>query len=597
MSSTLSELPIEIFILIRDFLVIVDLSAFIIPEKESLEKFTEEESRRSWRNILALSNSKEWRAIRRETILWSLNRFASERFRCYKLFQKRILNCVHDPVRQLDFNFDSASDENAATLLAGNKCYILKRVGGSDIKLPSSNRIRVLSLSSFPELRELGDYDNLVQLHLADCPAISQSGEMPRLSLLSLSNSAFPMNFPTENLKVLALQGGNIEFLFHYVSNLPQLEELSLHTAITLSHVVKCPFPTLKKVKFQLSADSIGILDISGLFNLRHLEIQLPTPPVIIRGKKKVYPILQTLSTPCDIFLDKNFSLLKNVNSLTVENFPDDKFNINQYFTIPNIKLTSSNGSVLDRKNRNIHLGEKVHSLTLSMGVGKIQGSNPLSHSLLHVHLIKNFYITDLTPFKNVETLQLEHCLQITNIFPLKDIPHLNLVNLPKVKTFSCLGKKRRYLRIVGCSGLSDADIVGFGQVQSLEVDNCSKVTRISGNSKNIQLTVKNCNNLREISLSGLLQTKVSVVNCPLLKIFRWERKIFYLQIELCPTLDQSTLRGSCDYLNGKESSFQREKVVEWAYDYLLPILNIILSFCAILYVLYIRSLTEQVSQ
>jgi hypothetical protein len=67
-------------------------------------------------------------------------------------------------------------------------------------------------------------------------------------------------------------------------------------------------------------------------------------------------------------------------------------------------------------------------------------------------------------------------------------------------------------------------------------------------------LTVKNCEQLQWVSLSGLLHTKVSLMNCSLLKCFLSKRKVFSLQIEKCPALSQLTLRSTCDYLNGDNS-------------------------------------------
>jgi hypothetical protein len=550
MSSTLSELPVEIFILIRDFLVIVDLRAFIKPEKEGLEKFTEQEAFRSRRNVLSVSNGKERRQIRKETMLWSLNRFASDKFRDKNSFHKRIVDGVRYPQKQVGFNFHLAAVENIVTALAGNNSEVLRCDGYRDItrKLPCSKSIRVLSLSSFDELRELGDYEYLEQLILRFCMNIEQTGEMPKLSSLSLIYSAFPMEFPTESLKVLTIEGID-DFLLHNCRNLPQLEELTFK-AILPPDVVKFFFPALKKVKFQILTGCTSVLDISELVSLRHLEILVPTPLAVIRGRNKIYPNLETLVTPYDKFLEENFCLLRNPKRLVVENFPVNHPTIGQYVSIPNFKLISSNGSVVDHRNYCIHLDDKLKSLSLSMGVSKIQISNP--QSIFNVYL-KNAQITDLTPFKYVEFLQLKDCTQINDLSPLKDIPHLTLIHLPKVTTFSCLGKKQRYLRIVRCIGLHDADIDWFEQVHSLEVNDCQNILGMKGLSKNIQLTVKNCEQLQSISLCGR-HIKVSLMNCPLLKCLRLERKIFSLQVSKCPALEYSILFDYHEYFNGRDT-------------------------------------------
>jgi hypothetical protein len=72
---------------------------------EDIEKFMQEDSERSWRNLLAASNSQNWRTMRKETRIWSLNEKSFRKYLTDDCFREYINERMFNPAIQLHCRF------------------------------------------------------------------------------------------------------------------------------------------------------------------------------------------------------------------------------------------------------------------------------------------------------------------------------------------------------------------------------------------------------------------------------------------------------------------------------------------------------------
>jgi hypothetical protein len=137
-------------------------------------------------------------------------------------------------------------------------------------------------------------------------------------------------------------------------------------------------------------------------------------------------------------------------------------------------------------------VSEKVTSLAVYLYNTEITISNRF-FEMVKLH---NCRISSHSSFTRVQILTLSRCLSIRGIKPFKDIPYLELKQLPEVKDFSSLGSQR-YLKIDDCPGLSNEAMRGFGNVFQLCISCCHNLTEVrSLNGNNRILTLDLCGGL-----------------------------------------------------------------------------------------------------
>jgi hypothetical protein len=88
----------DLLFIIRDYLI-----GFTFGEYEDdFHTFIRQESARSWRNFLSVSNGTAWRNIRKETMIWSLNPMVSRKYFLDTYFRIYIDDSMMYPARQLE---------------------------------------------------------------------------------------------------------------------------------------------------------------------------------------------------------------------------------------------------------------------------------------------------------------------------------------------------------------------------------------------------------------------------------------------------------------------------------------------------------------
>jgi Leucine-rich repeat (LRR) protein len=537
----LGRLPTEVFKIIRTFLLIADHDYLATPSKDGMLKMLEGEAKQNWRNFLSVSNDNDWKILRKETMILSLNGLMAGRFQKEKRFKGRVLERINDADSQLVLpvnrfrNFYSNSNDR--DLNAFN------RVRG---KMPSSVCVRVMGLSKCRQLEKLGDYENLQQLRIEGCPKLNEIGLMPNLTSLSLKNSTFT-DFPLDNLVELVL-AGNTVFPMDLLNGMNSLRKLTLSLSFEVRRILKLPQLEMLKVQF-VSANCF--LDISELTGLQYFEIHADMEHITILGKERIYPILTTLITPFDDFVDKRINSFKKLKTFRCEKFPVYYKDLHKYLRIPEIQLMSTNGSLINRRNEVISISDKVRSLSLGVPVREIHRMNQGRHFLHSVCLMKA-EIHDLSVFSDVQIVVLKDCPHIYDISPLKTVPYITLDHI-QVTDFSPLGDRQKYLKIANCFYLRD---IGnrFRRIKTLEFESCLNLTKIEGLSGNKFLSISNCSYLKRLVLRGN-HTKVSLINCESLVSLLVLGKIYSLTVRQCKKL-HFPFTTRFEYLNGLSWSF-----------------------------------------
>jgi hypothetical protein len=233
--------------------------------------FIDQENCWSWRNFLSMSNHEEWKPVRKDAMIWSLNNYATIRYMEEGLFRENVN-------RRVD-----GAKEKIQLVLPDSRCYSLTQltttldtasiglISVSNYELtefPSCRSVRILVLRCFNgELTSFGSYENLETLELTEIVSLKSIGNMGKLMCLSVAAAIPTMDiFPLEQLisfQLLSDKGsfGNIQDRFL------MLEDLRLFRGSSFS------LPSLRKLKF-LSSVNYKTVNLSGLEKLISLTVQ-----------------------------------------------------------------------------------------------------------------------------------------------------------------------------------------------------------------------------------------------------------------------------------------------------------------------------------
>jgi hypothetical protein len=394
-------------------------------------------------------------------------------------------------------------------------------------ELPSSSGLQLLELTRCPSLKQIGDCPNLKTLRLSDCSSLEGIGEFERLQNLvvgfAVSNPAPPLEqflsqFPLEQIQKLSL-GYVPDAFFTLSARLTDLKYLRLFQRNPMT----MPFPgELFPSLTELQTIDFSSVRLTGMTHLRNLHI-INTPSNQIKGKEEICTQLRCFSYSCygDPVDDSFFWVLKNATDLS---------------------LTSVESDFLES------LSEKVTSLDLYMQGREVTIPNRFFEELrLHNCVPSSSFL-----FSNVQILVLDDCYEITDIIPFKDIPYLELMQLPEVTDFSALGNQR-YLMIWECPGLSDEAVSGFGNVFHLHIFNCENLTEVKNlQGKNKFLTLDSCFGLQSVELSNQDYIHVNIIQCGL-DNFKIYGTVYSLEMAITKRWTKATIPRKYQYLNGKE--------------------------------------------
>jgi hypothetical protein len=526
----LPTIPTDLLLIVRDYLL-----GYTNEEcgDDFIQKFIRQESERSWRNFLSVSNHTTWRNIRKETMIWSLNQVASRKYFLDLEFRKYIHESIIHSSKQvvcrvvnnmvsIPFLFDGIAMSGIGSISIEQ--YSLR-------EFPSFLDLRTLSIWNCYHLEELGSFPELRRLQLVNCSRVGTVGRMNNLIDLYLEYvpaelvSQFPLD-QIENL-TLGIEDGSLIIL----PRLKSIKELSLrmhpyHMQGVLPFSAAPNFVGLTK----LHLEYFSSVNLSGLVGLKQLSL-MGVPSSQIFGKEDIYPQLKSFSylsgTDPGEELDHCYSRLKNVTDFTLH------VNKNRSrFVLPE----DSKIKCLDISVKNIPLDfaqENRFYWNIRLAFCDIQ-----SYSM----------------FSNVQKLVLIEPTGTTDITPLRNIPYLHLEGLPILTDLSCLGKQR-FLDIYRCSGLSNETVRNFGNVFHLSIRDCVGVTEIVGLANNSKIYLHGCDLLQRVDLRGNDYISVSVLKCNDLNDFSASGRIYYLEFLRSTPWEKSMFAFNYDYLNGEKQS------------------------------------------
>jgi hypothetical protein len=533
-----ATVPKELLLIIRSYLVVFNI---IEENVEELEIFVQEESGRSWRNFLATSNNQNWKTMRKETRIWSLNGKSFRKYLMNDLFRQYVNDRMANPAHQLHCRSFGGAKE-----LPLLNSLLAEMVGASNIaciniraysfpKFPSSRSLLSLNIGLSGSLEQLGDFPNLEILQFWKCPGLTTVGRMDNLKELHLKSIDKSVNenvvsqFPLEQLEKLVVIGRTVKEFPKFAHRLKSLRDLNLsvRTFSTYHYTFSAQeYPFLTSL-IKLHLEYFNEVDLTGLTNLKHLSIMGGLARPIV-GRDEIYPNL------------KSFSF-----------FSSEEENMDFYET----KLINvSDCTFFDpsRGNKPIVIPDQIQSLCL---VFYQKGSLICSSNRsFHKVIVSSCSLYDYSMFSNVQILYLQDCRTLTDLTPFQNIPYLQLDNLSKVKSFSCLCNQK-YLKISKCEGLTDEAVSHFGNIFHLHIFDCSSITVIKGLTYNRFIIIESNYNLEEIYLSGKDYILVSVKHNWRPVEVHLTGRVYSLEVTDTENCIVEDLKRNSSYLNGEENS------------------------------------------
>jgi hypothetical protein len=520
-------LPTEIFLIIRSYLVVFDVP----DDVGGIHRIIRKEAERSWRSFLFVNRACS--SIRRETMIWSLNKFAFRKYSEDEQFRKYLHGRMVSPAQQLQFQSNGSCIAKYCILefiRTSSIEFISIHDNALFMELPSSFRLQVLKMSHV-NIMKIGDYPNLKTLVVTRCPLLESIGKMNRLQNLVLSENVekpvvdpeqLLLQFPLEQVQKLKIDRITEKF-FKLSQRLTGLKSLHLTTVFVSDfRFLGEQFPSL----IELHIHGFSSVHLTGMIALQHLAIRHTLNNQIF-GYEEIFPQLKSFSFTCfsSKSLDESFlSILKNVNCLALDSY------------------TSLKSDFLDS------ISKSVTCLDLSMKGNEVTVPNRLfkTMKLRNCNLCTDFSLS------KVQILTLNHCLSITDIIPFKDIPYLDLVYLPEVKDFSSLGSQR-YLAIFKCQGLSDEAMSGLGNVFHLRIYECDKMTEVKHLlGKNQFLFLSFCRGLKSVELSNQDYLHVTIHRL-ILDNFKIHGTVYSLNFTYNAQWTKEMIPRKYQYLNGEE--------------------------------------------
>jgi hypothetical protein len=407
----IERLPVELFVLIRDFLFCARYLS-LNPEQQH--------SKWCWQNFLSMSRSHEWRTIRKFTMIWSFGNLPMEKYINDDLFRKYIDAHVLFPNQlflRLSYRYETDLDTDMNSFSqVGNleiDCYPLE-------VFPSLANVCTLSLGACGRLRHVGNYPNLTTISLVGCPNLRFVGKMENLKHLSLTdctetNTTLLGLFPLECLISLKLSCSSEEF-FVAVHRLKQLKKLDLTGCNEL-----CLPPLGLSSLEELTLSDFQSIDLSGLTSLKTLTLSRILNNDLIRGTDAVFPNLTSLSYVTLAFFMDNY-----------RSFPSLKY---LHFYIPNIidDYDSRDETELATSKLTFDNVQHMPSMLLGFGKGTLRVDTSVKQMDIWGPDIKGFTgvvldkyfneiclstmpITDISMFCNVEKVILRSCSFVESI-------------------------------------------------------------------------------------------------------------------------------------------------------------------------------------
>jgi hypothetical protein len=522
MMRQISQLPIELFFIIRDHLF-RDVAACNQSFNSWFDVFSQNDSRRSWRNFLSASATKIWKLVRRTTMVWSLDCFQSKKYLTNKIYREYLLNRMFRPSEQLQLRIGHSKP----IVDIRNQPIVF-----SWIPRPLSLGLHTLKICHCQTITRLGDLKTLKVLILENCKSLVFVGKMGRIKSLSLSEVGVNLlrRFPLETIEHLLLVGDHVLEFKQNLGRFRSLKTLSLQWHF--GPPIQLPFLSYTSLE-TLELDGFTSIDVTGFINLKSLRYQSnkyrPGFGLNIIGKEFLSSRLRKLYSNDDERF--HYSQLKSLDySYDASSY--QPINWNEINNIPNLKLDRCNLT-----SDAIVVGEGVQSLQLRvLNLKTVEFADPERIFGLLLFSLPFFSENDLWRFSHLEYVELYSMPYLTDISPIQQVPAIYINGCKAIQNFSCLGKSQRYLLLDCCDSLQNSDLASFSSIYILKIIYCPNITRIAEIDchSNSELMIFGCSNITTISFSGFQHLKVGIFACGALTTLNITGKIYLLLLQYC---------------------------------------------------------------
>jgi hypothetical protein len=562
---SISDLPLDIFQLIRNYLFVVGTTDSLRKNYSfPYEKFLIQESKWSWNNFLSVSKQSHWQQIRRHVMIWSLNKLESQKFLINTSFRNYIHDKVEQPGQQIELQLEKlfVADHLLFHAFETNSLLLFSLSGLSSVTakvLPVMTNLRGLSLEG-NNLSHLNSFPYLTVLHLLNFNSINlqQPLDLPSLSTLCVNCSCGFSGktlslFPLEQLQELSFCTQNTTFL-RFLSRCKSLLSLEIiHRGDPSGfRLPKLPLPTLRS----LEVHYCDHLDLTGLNELTKLKLDFVKDITIdaTNGLPYTFRVLHV----------KNFDFL--LNSLPAGDLP-----VSELFPVLNTIRScytnhSSNSSYNRRLKVFVEAGfnslsgfssfqfsselEKLKDIRFVSAFGMINASGKIVDTRCERISLSSSILIDTARYGNVQSLILSRCTGLVNILPLTKIPYVTIRECPAITDFSSFGSQR-FLEIENCGNLRNEDIARFGSIPCLKIKLCDGFSQVTNLMNNRYIEFQTCPRLVELTLPGKAYVKISVIQCSDLQVFDVLGKVYSLELTGCPQINAEVLErllNNCSY-------------------------------------------------
>jgi hypothetical protein len=288
------------------------------------------------------------------------------------------------------------------------------------LNCPIFSSLHTLVLNKFPEQFSFGNSRNLQRLNVGCRIRSISENILSNLSELHL-NGVMTANREKKNLKKLFV-GKHFQKIVKFQEWLGHLETLKNLVDLTIFRPLGMVVKSLPPIPISgLKALRLGgfrSVDLTGLLELRHFEVHEAECDQI-KGKNDIYPRLTSLSGTGSVFQHDDMRNYPNLQSFSWRKiFPRQEISFPQYENIPNLTLTTEISTTLKDFP---HWGASLKSSGLEMTTRQTRGI-PVNRYFENLSLFR-YHGPDISMFSNVQKLHLFGCMEVTSIFPARNIP------------------------------------------------------------------------------------------------------------------------------------------------------------------------------
>jgi hypothetical protein len=500
----------NLLIFIRNYLIEIPFHKHEY-EADPIHGFEMKMARKSWRNFLSAQNSEEWRRIRKETMLWELNRFYSTQYFQDENFRTLIKGKLADRYHQLCLIMTKGDRWDAQLVSGVHRLHIhsLKR-----LSIPPIHHVHHVIFSNCPRVGDILYLSDIHRLDLINLPGLYSIGPvlqtLQKLTLIGCPNAKAVQLPAVPTLSPRSLEYLNTDHFFFKqftINDFKNLETLLIQRAIgrgTLDESV----PPLQLPKLLRLDSKMSLQDVRGLPRLRSLrgkvliEEEMPPPQ----------DLLELLSQLEELewhgLINDILGSIPNCRGLSFPYSSDDEFPIltrsEEYQRISDLDIRGDSRHVLfmdqfpiGGKMKSLNLAQRELIRSIKVLVNKKTG--PRSFHRLDLCQTS---LSDVSNLSNVTQVILDACGSLQDISPLRNVPYLDISYCLRITDFTSLGKQK-FLKASGLHQLQDKDIVTFGDIQYLDIICCEKITDVSPLRNNFYLYLDGCWRLKTLTFHG----------------------------------------------------------------------------------------------